>query len=155
MSKISDKMGGVPREVRQRLEEIRKTPITLQETCKNGDLKAIEAYLAETEHCPRMRDLDAKDQRGVSCLGYAVGANRISIAKRLVEAGADPSTVDNAGNSSLHYASGYGRQEMLEYLLTLGINVNQRNKRGETALDVAEKNKQTKSVDMLKRHSAS
>ncbi|CAE8603627.1 unnamed protein product [Polarella glacialis] len=150
MAKVSAKMGGVPREVRQSLDNITRKPITLQDACKNGDVHALQHYLSETDASPEFRDLDAKDHKGVSCLGYAVGANRLFVAKLLVEMRADPSCVDLAGNSSLHYAAGYGRQEMLQYLLGLGVDVTLKNFSGQTALDVATKNKQLGTVDLLK-----
>lgn len=151
MAKVSKNMGGVPQQAARQLDKIRKTPITLQEACKHGDLRALQRYLSETDNIPNSRDIDAKDQRGVTCLGYAVGANRMQIAKLLVEVKADVNCVDAAGNTSLHYAAGYGRQEMLEYLLGQGADVNRKNSSGQTALDVAMKNQQTVSIEFLKQ----
>lgn len=154
MAKISEKMGGVPPEAKNRLDKIRKTPITLQEACKNGDLRALQRYLSETDSMPGARDLEAKDQKGVTCLGYAVGANRLSITKLLVEVKADMNCVDKAGNSSLHYAAGYGRQDVLQYLLDQAADVAKKNNAGQTALDVAMKNGQSNAADMLKSKGA-
>jgi len=151
MANISHKMGGVPQEAKRNLEKIRKTPITLQEACKFGDLRALQRYLSETDNMPNARDIDAKDHRGITCLGYAVGANRLRIAKLLVEVKADVNCVDTAGNSSLHYAAGYGRQEMLEYLLGQGADVNRTNKSGQKPLDVATRNQQSATIDVLRR----
>lgn len=155
MIKVSRKMGGVPREAKPSLEKIRKNPITLQDACRNGDIKALEAYLRETESDPASRELEAKDHRGITCLGYAVGANRLDVAKRLLEVRADGSLVDKAGNSALHYAAGYGRQDMLDFLLGTGLGINQTNSSGQTPLAVATKNKQTKTIDLLKAKGAS
>eukprot|EP00913_Durusdinium_trenchii_P036040 g33722.t1 len=49
MQKISNKMGGVPSQALRNAERIRKTPLTLQEACKFGDLRAVQRYLSETE----------------------------------------------------------------------------------------------------------
>ncbi|CAJ1379128.1 unnamed protein product [Effrenium voratum] len=148
MQKVSSKMGGVPQQAQRNADRVRKTPLTLQEACKFGDLRAVQRYLTETERGGRK--LEAKDQRGISCLGYAVGANRMPITMLLVEVKADMNCVDKAGNSSLHYAAGYGRQEMLEYLLAQGADVNKANDSGQTPLAVATRNAQSKAVELLK-----
>jgi len=154
MQKISAKMGGVPEQAKPHLESLRKTPLTLQEACKFGDLDAVKNYLTETDSHPGSRDLEAKDQRGVTCLGYAVGADRMPITQLLVEVKADLNCVDKAQNSSLHYAAGYGRQEILEYLLSQKANVNKENSSGQTPLAVAIKNEQLKIVELLKSKGA-
>merc|ERR1740123_1793887 len=116
MMKVSRRMGGVPRDAKMKADKLRKTPLTLQEACKFGDLKALQRYLSETEASPENREIDAKDHKGITCLGYAVGANRMNIAKVLIEAKADPSVVDNEGSTARHYAAGYGRVAVVEYL---------------------------------------
>ncbi|CAK9105040.1 unnamed protein product [Durusdinium trenchii] len=141
MQKISNKMGGVPSQALRNAERIRKTPLTLQEACKFGDLRAVQRYLSETEAAGK-RDLEAKDQRGITCLGYAVGANRMPVTMLLVEVKADINCVDKSQNSSLHYAAAYGRQEILEYLVSQGADFNKANASGQTPLGVAIKNEQ-------------
>lgn len=155
MMKVSKKMGGIPRECKSALEKIRKTPITLQEACKFGDIRQLQKFLSETASNPRARELDAKDYRGVSCLGYAIGANRMAVAKLLIENDADPNNVDDAGNNGCHYAAGYGRKDMLEYLIGLGVSVQQPNYDGLTPLDAAVKNKRKETVDVLTTRGAS
>eukprot|EP00439_Symbiodinium_sp_Y106_P069862 s133_g12.t1 len=169
MQKISAKMGGVPEQAKPHLESLRKTPpgspdgpLTdpsafdhpSTQACKFGDLDAVKNYLTETDSHPGSRDLEAKDQRGVTCLGYAVGADRMPITQLLVEVKADLNCVDKAQNSSLHYAAGYGRQEILEYLLSQKANVNKENSSGQTPLAVAIKNEQLKIVELLKSKGA-
>eukprot|EP00931_Biecheleriopsis_adriatica_P077248 TRINITY_DN50850_c0_g1_i1.p1 TRINITY_DN50850_c0_g1~~TRINITY_DN50850_c0_g1_i1.p1 ORF type:complete len:294 (+),score=73.26 TRINITY_DN50850_c0_g1_i1:33-914(+) len=154
MAKISDKMGGVPQRASRELDKFVKTPITLQEACKFGDLRALQHYLSETDGVPGSRDLEAKDHRGVTCLGYAVGANRMPIAKLLVEVKADMNCVDKAGNTSVHYAAGYGREDMLTYLLDQGAGMNMSNSSGQSPLDVATKNQQSKAVQLLRSRGA-
>merc|ERR1712039_594153 len=154
MMKVSKKMGGVPRDAKQGLDKIRKTPITLQEACKFGDIKAVQQYLSETANDQSLRDIDAKDQRGITCLGYAIGANRMAIAKLLIQEKADPKMVDLAGNTGLHYAACYGRKDMLDYLVGEGLDVNVTNAAGQTPLQVAMKNKQAGTIDILKTKGA-
>merc|ERR1711920_1008190 len=103
---------------------------------KNGDLKAVQEFLG------RNKPLDAQDHKGITPLGYAIGANRIAVVKLLLDNRANPYAVDSSGNSGLHYAAGYGRKELLEYLLKVGANVNQPNAQGQTPISVATQNKQ-------------
>merc|ERR1712060_675354 len=56
MMKVSKKMGGVPRDAKAQLDRIRKTPMTLQEACKFGDIKAVQNYLSETATNASSRD---------------------------------------------------------------------------------------------------
>merc|ERR1719229_2145334 len=61
MLKFNQKMGGLP------------------EAAKNGDLKAVQEFLG------RKRPLDAQDHKGITALGYAIGANRIAVVKLLLD----------------------------------------------------------------------
>ncbi|CAE7884684.1 PNKP [Symbiodinium microadriaticum] len=111
-------------------------PVSRMQAAKNGDLKAVQEFLQ------KKKPLDSQDHKGITALGYAIGSNRIAVVKLLLDSRANPFAVDSNGNSGLHYAAGYGRKELLEYLLKVGINVNQRNAQGQTPLAVAQLNKQ-------------
>merc|ERR1711920_1141111 len=115
---------------------------------KNGDLKAVNEYLAKKQ------PLDAQDHKGITPLGYAIGANRIAVVKLLLDNRANPFAVDASGNSGLHYASGYGRKELVEYLLKVGTSVSQTNSQGQTPLAVATMNRQADTIALLKAHGA-
>merc|ERR1712032_1228367 len=80
MLKLSRAMGGIPEEVKDRLTELHKNPVTIQGACKMGNMKAVEDFLAS----PGDFDIDDKDAKGVSCLGYAIGANRTEVVKLLM-----------------------------------------------------------------------
>ena len=62
----------------------------------------------------------SQDYKGITALGYAIGANRIAVVKLLLDSRANPYAVDSSGNSGLHYAAGYGRKELLESLGGVG-----------------------------------
>jgi len=151
MMKISRAVGGVPEETRDYLEKVQKSPITFQEACKWGNLKAAQDYLAANGDSV----VDEKDSKGITALGYAIAANRGAVAKLLIGKGADPFSVDSSGNSGLHYAAAYGRKEMLEYLVSAGGDINKKNTQGQTPLAVATKNKQAATIDFLKSKNAS
>lgn len=149
MRNISKRLGGVPKDAKLKFDKERKRPLTLQDACKFGDIKSVEGYLSQTEATPHLRNVDALDHRGITCLGYAVAANRSTIAKLLVEAGADPCRVDDMGNTGLHYAAAYGRRDMSDYVFKLGVDPSLRNHEGMTALDCAVRNKQKATTELF------
>merc|ERR1712061_861459 len=148
MAKFSQKMGGLPQELQPVLKKIDDSSLTLHEASKNGDLKAVQEFLG------RKRPLDAQDHKGITPLGYAIGANRIAVVKLLLDNRANPFAVDASGNSGLHYAAGYGRKELVEYLLKVGASVSQANSQGQTPLTVATTNRQEAVLQVLKAHGA-
>merc|ERR1712203_224100 len=135
MLKISKKMGGLPAEMQSQLKKLDETALTFHEACKMGDLKAVQ------ECIDKEQSLDAQDTKGITGLGYAVGANRIAVVKLLLDKRANPYSVDSSGNSGLHYAAGYGKKELLEYLLKVGVSPTQTNSQGQKPIDVAKINK--------------
>merc|ERR1712032_1422607 len=136
MLKIDEKMGGLPAELKPALQKIEDTPLSIHEAARNGDLKKVKEYL-DTK-----KPLDVQDHKGITPLGYAIGMNRIAVAKLLLDSRANPHAVDASGNSGLHYAAGYGRKELVEYLLKVGASVGQTNSQGQRPLDVATINSQ-------------
>merc|ERR1719229_1506946 len=148
MLKFSQKMGGMPQELQPVLKKIDEAPLTLHEAAKNGDLKAVQDFLA------KKKPLEPQDHKGITALGYAIGANRIAVVKLLLDNRANPFAVDSFGNSGLHYAAGYGRKELCEYLLKVGTSVTQTNSQGQTPLSVATQNRQADTIAVLKSHGA-
>merc|ERR1712187_982642 len=92
------------------MQKIEDASLSVHEAAKNGDLKAVQEYMQKGH------PLDAQDQKGITPLGYAVGANKIAVVKLLLDRRANAFAVDSTGNCGLHYAAGYGRKELLEYL---------------------------------------
>merc|ERR1712083_1164206 len=148
MLKVSQKLGGVPQELQTRLKKLDEASLTVHEAAKNGDLKAIQEYLSKGQ------PLDAQDQKGITPLGYAIGANKIAIVKLLLDHRANAYAVDSTGNSGLHYAAGYGRKELLEYLIKTGMTVNLSNSKGQTPLAVATMNRQSACMQLLQEKGA-
>mmetsp|Transcript_48284 Transcript_48284/g.114828 ORF Transcript_48284/g.114828 Transcript_48284/m.114828 type:complete len:265 (+) Transcript_48284:91-885(+) len=148
MLKMSQKMGGLPKELEPRLQKIQDTPLNFHEAAKNGDLRAVQEFLN------KKLPIDTQDGKGITPLGYAIGANRIAVVKLLLDNRANPFAVDASGNTGLHYAAGYGRKELLEYLLKLGVSVNQANAQGQTPLSVATTNRHNECVQLLKSQGA-
>jgi hypothetical protein len=144
MLKISKHFDGIPQELQGTLKSIEEMPLSIHEAAKNGDLKAMKEYIEKKQ------SIDTQDQKGITPLGYAVGANRIVIVKMLLDKRANPFAVDSSGNSAMHYAAGYGRKELVEYLMKMGVSVGQANAKGQTPLTVAAGNKQVAVVEILK-----
>jgi len=150
MMKLSRACGGVPEEARTFLEKVQKTPVTFHEACKWGNVKAVEEYLAANGN----ENIDEQDSRGVTALGYAIGANRAAVVKLLLEKKANPTVVDSSNCSGVHYAAAYGRKEMLAYLVSAGGDINGKNTQGQTPLALATKNKQAASIEWLNSQKA-
>ena len=98
--------------------------------------------------------VDARDFKGVTPLGYAVGHDQLSIVKVLIDGGANLNEVDGAGNSAVHFAAGYGRVKVLEHLLARSASPLKVNKMGLTPLAAAQQNKHQQIVAILQRHGA-
>ena len=73
---------------------------TLHGAAKLGDAGAAASLLADGAQ------VDARDARGITALGVAVGFNKIAVIKALLAAGADVRLTDAKGNTPLHYAAG-------------------------------------------------
>uniref|UniRef100_A0A7S4V2U2 Calpain catalytic domain-containing protein n=1 Tax=Alexandrium monilatum TaxID=311494 RepID=A0A7S4V2U2_9DINO len=153
MTRLSKALGGVPGETFGHLHQIQETPVTLHEACKMGDLKAVKDHITAAEKAGTL-DLEVQDAKGVSCLAYAVGANRIAVVKLLLEMKADLKKCDSKGGTSLHYAAAYGRKELADFLIGAGVNVNATTQQGLSPLALATKNRQQDVVDLLKKKGA-
>lgn len=138
---VSQKMGGVPKEVRAAM-------LTIHEAIRAGDLASLQKHLANGT------SPDIKDEKGISALHYAVGVNRLDMLKVLMDAKADPKVVDNQGNTLLHYAAGYGHVQTTDYFLQCGLPVNATNQAGETPLDLALRNNHASTVTALRNKGA-
>jgi ankyrin repeat protein len=135
---VSQKMGGVPKEMKAAM-------MSIHDCIRAGDLAGVQKHLQTIGTSPNL-----KDDKGISCLHYAIGVNRLDILKVLMDARADPKVMDNQGNSVLHFAAGYGHVQTTDYFLQCGLPVNQTNNAGETPLDLAMRNNHAAVVQTLK-----
>jgi Fe-S cluster biosynthesis and repair protein YggX len=148
MRKVSQKLGGINPEMMKQLTAINESSVSLHDAAKRGDLQKMQEFLADG------KDVNAKDFKGVTALGYAVGHDQLSTVKVLIDAKANINDVDSTGNSAVHFAAGYGRVKVLEHLLARGANASKVNQQGQTPMAVAQQNKQQQAVALLQRHGA-
>jgi len=148
MRKVSQKLGGINPEMMKQLMAIHDTSVSLHDAAKRGDLQRVQEFLKDG------KDVNSKDFKGVTPLGYAVGHDQLSVVKVLIDAKASLDEVDSAGNSAVHFAAGYGRVKVLEHLLARKANASKVNQAGLTPLGAAQQNNQAQASAILQRHGA-
>merc|ERR1711959_648279 len=148
MRKLSQKLGGIDAEMMKQLTAIQNSSVSLHDAARRGDLQRLQEFLQDG------KDVNAKDFKGVTPLGYAVGHDQLSMVKVLIDAKANINDVDSAGNSAVHFAAGYGKVKILEHLLARGATVSKVNQMGLAPLAAAQQNKQQQAVAILQRHGA-
>merc|ERR1719171_2706793 len=148
MRKVSQKLGGINPEMMKQLTAINESSVSLHDAAKRGDLQRLQEYLQDG------KDVNARDFKGVTALGYAVGHDQLSAVKVLIDAKANLDDVDSVGNSAVHFAAGYGRVKVLEHLLARGASASKVNQMGMTALAAAQQNNHAAVIGILQRHGA-
>jgi ankyrin repeat protein len=95
--------------------------------------------------------VNEKDPDGISLLGWAAIANRLEMARLLIQRGADVNHVDKNGMTPLLYAASidFGDTSMIDLLLKSGARADARTKEGLTALELARKYKHTQLLASL------
>jgi len=148
MRKVSQKLGGISPEMTKSLMQIRDSSVSLHDAARRGDLQRLQEFMKDG------KDINGKDFKGVTPLGYAVGHDQLSCVKVLIDMKANLNEVDAAGNSAVHFAAGYGRVKVLEHLLARGANASKVNQQGMTPMAVAQQNNQQQAMALLQRHGA-
>jgi ankyrin repeat protein len=98
---------------------------------KNGDKGTASSLLQGKV------DVNASEPDGTTALHWAVRADDLDLAERLIKAGANPKSVNRYGITSLYLASLNGSAPMIERLLKAGVDPNAVSTEGETALMTA------------------
>ena len=126
--------------------------LPLHAAAKAGDAAAVKALLSAP--AAARPDPDARDARGITALGVAVGFNRSACVSALLEGGAAVDATDGRANTALHYAAGYGRVDVLKALLAAGADPAARNEAGQSPADAARANGEKKAVKLLEAQAA-
>lgn len=136
--------------------------VGLHALAKAGDAKGVAAALAKkdgggnsgAEASTSSADPNARDARGITPLGIAVGYNKLDVVKVLLAEGTGvevDSGCDSRRSTALHFASGYGRLEIVDFLLQRGADPRAQNSAGQTPVDVATVNREMKALRVLQR----
>lgn len=146
MAKISAKMKAHQLSTEPQAPQTPRPPAAnLFDAAKAGDVEIAAKFVENGA------DVGAKNEKGVTALGIAVGFNKIEMVKFLISKGADLEQRDTRGNSALHYATGYGRKEIVEVLLDAGASLEAENLEKQKPLDVAKLNKERSVVEFILR----
>jgi len=94
-------------------------------------------------------DLEWRDQDGRTPLVAATKADRVQVARVLLEAGADPDAKDDLQDSAFLYAGAEGLDEILVLTLDHGADVRSTNRFGGTALIPASEHAHVETVRTL------
>ncbi|XP_064118603.1 rabankyrin-5-like isoform X2 [Macrobrachium nipponense] len=119
----------------------RETP--LHRAIRNKNEEDIRAILDHKEYCesndvdPKMiPDLNLRDSDDLTSLGLALGTGQITVAKHLLEAGADINATDSQRRTLLHMAIEVGDIQVATFLINNGADVNVRNRDGQSPLQM-------------------
>merc|ERR1711998_213138 len=135
-------------EMLKQLTAIKDSSVSLHDAARRGDLQRLQEFLQDG------KNVNTKDFKGVTPLGYAVGHDQLSMVKVLIDANANLNEIDSAGNSAFHFAAGYGRVKVLEHLLARGADASKVNQMGLTPLGAVQQNNQQQAAAILQRHGA-
>uniref|UniRef100_A0A0P4WJ56 FYVE-type domain-containing protein n=1 Tax=Scylla olivacea TaxID=85551 RepID=A0A0P4WJ56_SCYOL len=115
----------------------------LHRAIKNKNEADIRAILDHKEYCESNKadllltpDLNLRDSDDLTPLGVALGTGQITVAKHLLEAGADINTTNMQGYSLLHLAIQVKNPEVATFLINNGAETNLRTREGLSPLDL-------------------
>jgi len=157
------------------LTAVGNPPCDVLNAARNGDLVAVETFLAEggdpniQESCQSLLaaavdggreaivsavlkadpDLYSENRRPCNALIQAVQMGRISALTRLLEAGLDPNARTDKGSTALMIAAVKGDAVAVEALLSAGAELKAKDRRGRTALAQAALNGRDEAVSAL------
>ena len=129
--------------------------LAIDEAYKRGDLHALQSLLGNPPDFPNCR---GPQGAGEIVLEYAIYHSPIAFIRTLLELGADPNYVDDAGFPSLIAALSCtdrpDRYEILELLLSFGADIQQRGINDYTPLHYAANLQDIPALGLLLEHGA-
>jgi hypothetical protein len=98
----------------------------------------LNANLSEDDenYDPFVKPLDARKVGKYTPLHWASYKGYLNLVWYLLRIGVSPLMIDMYGNSSVHQAAASGTLEVLQCYLSKGVDVNMKNARGHTPLDL-------------------
>ena len=114
--------------------------------CEIQNLKCVQSKLQKGEYV----DLNRKNFTGKTTLHYAVEEKNLDLVKQIVTSYPDTvNIVDNHGNSALYRAVVLNQKSITEFLLGYSLDLNLKDRNGETLLDIAKFNGYSELADLL------
>lgn len=107
--------------------------IPLACAAQNGKADAIRLLIA------RGADPNSMSPIGEPVLNTAVATGHLEACKALIDNGANPNLTGNNGTTPLMRSCLHARMEIVEYLLSLKVDVNRVDELGRTAVDIIQK----------------
>jgi len=118
-------------------------PLPIIEAIKTGNLTKVEDFLKENKNINAL-------YAGYTLLCAAVKTDQKNIVASLIENGADLNKMSNK-KTPLMYAAKYGRLEIAQLLIQKGADKKVVSPKGKTALDYANKYKQSELIIFLSK----
>lgn len=133
------------------------TVASIKDANKRGALH-FAAREGKTEVCKYLveelkLDVNTKDEDGETPLIHAARQGHTSTAKYLIEHGANPALSSELGATALHHVAGIGNIELMEVLLSTGVEVDSQSDAG-TPLVWAAGHGQQDALKLLLKHKA-
>ena len=119
--------------------------ISLNEAASKGNIEAVKQHLAAGT------DVNTKDDDEYTPLHSATIEGRREVAELLISQGANVNAKNKLGSTPLHVAA-YMKFDLAELLIAKGADVNARNNKDSTPLDWAIRIKNTRTIDLLRKH---
>ena len=91
----------------------------------------------EEDYDPFVKPMDARKHGKYTPLHWASYKGHIKVVWVLLKVGISPLDIDMYGNSSVHQAAAAGNQNVLQCFLSRGVDVDMKNSRGHSPLDLA------------------
>jgi ankyrin repeat protein len=141
--------GAKPDQKMKLLGQFVSTPLLI--AAANDDVAMVEFLIGRGAN---PNDVDAD---GLTALDWATLTNHAGVVQALLKGGAQVNHVDNFGMTPLLYAASvdFGDTAVLEKLMASGADLKAKNKRGQTALDLARTFNYAKAASLLSNKIAS
>lgn len=106
-----------------------ETPLSIAVRSYDANIELVKALMKHA------KNLQRTDASGRTLVHFAACNRNPELLKLILQQGLDLHQVDNEGNSPLHSAAAsYGNFKTAEFLIESGVDVNVKNKKGETPL---------------------
>lgn len=109
-----------------------------------GDVESVRLLLAYKAN------KNSSNSLGMTPLLYAIKAQKWDVVRELLDSGADVNKINKKWESPLYWAAYIGNTKLVEDLLILGADYKIKTSKGQTALQIAEKNVHPKTVKTIK-----